>query len=483
MENDNEKYQKDEEHNNKEETFVENKEFEKKLLRKIDLKVMPLLTLLYLLSFLDRVNIGNAKLAHIEEDLGLVGTQFNWSLSIFFIGYILFDVPSNFMLIKTNPTLWIPFIMLAWGLIMTLMAFVKNFSGLMSARFFLGAFESGLFPGAIYYITTWYKRSETNSRIAILFIGNSFAGSFSGLLAYGIVRLDGTLRLKGWQWLFFIEGLITVAVSIFSYFLLSDYPEKTKWLSDEERKYAISRLKYDAGKAHTTHFDKKQIYAALTDWKVYLAMLHLGVSCITFFSFALFIPTIVNGMGFDFIKSQLLSVPPFFCAGIATVIVAILSDRKRIRSPFIIICSLIAIIGYILLIVPSIGIPGKYAGACIVGSGLSPIIITSITWLTNNIAGHAKRAIATAMVMMFANLGGALASQVYRQKDFPHYTYGHSMSLGFLIAATCITIIQYFVFKTLNKKKKENPQSFLEGKTEEEIKNMGDLHPDFIYSL
>ncbi|EXX57702.1 Tna1p [Rhizophagus irregularis DAOM 197198w] len=183
------------------------------------------------------------------------------------------------------------------------------------------------------------------------------------------------------------------------------------------------------------------------------------------------------------VKSQLLSVPPFFCAGIATVIVAILSDRKRIRSPFIIICSLIAIIGYILLIVPSIGIPGKYAGACIVGSGLSPIIITSITWLTNNIAGHAKRAIATAMVMMFANLGGALASQVYRQKDFPHYTYGHSMSLGFLIAATCITIIQYFVFKTLNKKKKENPQSFLEGKTEEEIKNMGDLHPDFIYSL
>ncbi|CAB4417174.1 unnamed protein product [Rhizophagus irregularis] len=483
FQNDEESNNKDGEFNNIEELFIEDKEFEKKLLRKIDLRIMPLLTLLYLLSFLDRVNIGNAKLAHIEEDLGLVGSQFNWCLSIFFIGYILFEVPSNLVLIRTSPSKWIPFIMLMWGIIMTLMAFVKNFSELMSARFFLGAFESGLFPGAVYYITTWYKRSETNSRIAILFMGNSFAGSFSGLLAYGIVRLDGKLRLKGWQWLFLIEGLITVVVSIFSYFLFSDYPERTKWLSDEERKYAVGRLKNDAGKAHTTHFDKKQIYAALTDWKVHLAMLHIGISSIAFYSFSLFIPAIVNGMGFDFVKSQLLSVPPFFCAGIATLIVAILSDRKRIRSPFIIPCSLVAIIGYVLLITPSIGIPGKYVGACIVGAGLSPIVITSITWLTNNIAGHAKRGIASGMVLVSGNIGGAVSSQIYRQKDFPEYFFGHSMSLGFLIATICITIIQYFVFKTLNKKKKENPQSFLEGKTEEEIKNMGDFHPDFIYSL
>ncbi|GBB85090.1 hypothetical protein RclHR1_11670004 [Rhizophagus clarus] len=471
-------FQKDEESNNKdniEEIFVEDKESEKKLLRKIDLRIMPLLTLLYLLSFLDRVNIGNAKLAHLEEDVGLVGTQFNWCLSIFFIGYTLFEIPSNLVLVKTNPSKWIPFIMILWGLVMTLMAFV-SFS-------FRSACESGLFPGAVYYITTWYKRSETNSRIAILFMGNSFAGSFSGLLAYVIIRLDGSLRLKGWQWLFLIEGMITIIVSIFSYFFLSNYPEKTKWLSDEERKFAVGRLRNDAGKAHTEHFDKKQIYAALTDWKVYLAMFHLSVICIPFYSFSLFIPTIVNGMGFDYVKSQLWSVPPFFCAGTATLIVAILSDRKRIRSPFIIACSCLSIIGYILLIVPSISIPGKYVGACIVGTGLSPANITSIAWLTNNIAGHAKRGIATGMVLMCANIGGAVSSQIYQQKDFPHYFFGHSISLSFLIASTCTTIVQYFIFKNLNKRKRENPQSFLEGKTEEEIKNMGDLHPDFIYSL
>ncbi|CAG8442373.1 12895_t:CDS:10 [Funneliformis mosseae] len=485
METDNkdEKFINKEVSNDGEEIFVENKELEKKLVRKIDLRIMPLITLLYLLSFLDRVNIGNAKLAHIEADLKLVGTQFNWCLSIFFIGYILFEIPSNFMLVRTNPSVWIPFIMISWGVVMTLMAFVTNFSGVMAARFFLGVCEAGFFPGAIYYISTWYKRSETNSRIAILAVGPSFAGSFSGLLAYGIVRLDGWLHLKGWQWLFLIEGLLTVVVSIISYFYLANYPEKSMWLSEEERKYAVERLKNDAGKAYVIHYDKKQFFAALTDWKVYLSMLYLGVSSVSFYSYSLFIPTIINGMGFGFVKSQLLSVPPFFCAGISTLIVAVLSDRKIVRSPFIITGLFFAIFGYILLAVPSVGTAGKYVGACIVGSGLFPATVTAIAWITNNIAGHAKRSISTAMIMMCANVGGAVASQIYRQKDFPKYHYGHSISMAFLITATCISIIQYFVFKNLNKKKRENPQSFLEGKTEEEIKNMGDLHPDFIYNL
>ncbi|GBB85089.1 hypothetical protein RclHR1_11670003 [Rhizophagus clarus] len=406
-------FQKEEESYNVEEIFVEDKVFEKKLLRKIDFRIMPLLTLLYLLSFLDRVSIGNAKLAHIERDLGLVGAQFNWCLSIFFFGYTLFEIPSNFILIRTNPSVCVDsFYDDIMGICNDAYVFVNNFSELMSARFFLGACEAGFFPGAIYYITTWYKRSETNSRIAIFFIGNSFAGSLSGLLAYCVVRLDGKLDLKGWQWLFLIEGLMTIVVSTLSYFFLSNYPEKTKWLSDKERKYAAGRLKNDAGKAHAEHFDKKQIYAALTDWVQ--SLFNNVTSCCTFS-----------------------------------------------KHPWKIL----------------------YAGACIVGAGLAPAIITSITWLTNNIAGHAKRAIATAMVMMCVNAGGAVASQVYRQKDYPHYLLGHSISLGFLIASTTTTIIQLIVFKTLNKKKKENPQSFLKGKTEEEIKNMGDLHPDFIYSL
>uniref|UniRef100_U9SJS6 Major facilitator superfamily (MFS) profile domain-containing protein n=1 Tax=Rhizophagus irregularis (strain DAOM 181602 / DAOM 197198 / MUCL 43194) TaxID=747089 RepID=U9SJS6_RHIID len=248
------------------ERFVEDKEFEEKLVRKMDFRIMPLLILLYFLAFLDRVNIGNAKLTTMEKDLGLVGSEFNWCLSIFFIGYILFEVPSNIALIKTSAFLWIALIMFSWGVVVTLIAFVKNFAGLLAARFFVGACEAGLAPGAVYFLATWYKRSEINSRIAYLSIGNSFAGSFSGLLAFSLIKLEGKLNLKGWQWLFLVEGLITVVVAIASYFFISDYPEKSRWLTDKERKYATDRLKHDIGKAHIIHYNRAHIYAAFTDY-------------------------------------------------------------------------------------------------------------------------------------------------------------------------------------------------------------------------
>ncbi|CAB4387711.1 unnamed protein product [Rhizophagus irregularis] len=465
------------------ERFVEDKEFEEKLVRKMDFRIMPLLILLYFLAFLDRVNIGNAKLTTMEKDLGLVGSEFNWCLSIFFIGYILFEVPSNIALIKTSAFLWIALIMFSWGVVVTLIAFVKNFAGLLAARFFVGACEAGLAPGAVYFLATWYKRSEINSRIAYLSIGNSFAGSFSGLLAFSLIKLEGKLNLKGWQWLFLVEGLITVVVAIASYFFISDYPEKSRWLTDKERKYATDRLKHDIGKAHIIHYNRAHIYAAFTDYKVYLAMIQLFVASISVSSYQLFLPSIVHGMGYNFVVSQLFSIPPFFCAGVSTIIVAIISDRKRTRGPIMFLTSIIGIIGYIMLLIPSLSGPAKYVGACIVGTGLVPAVTTAVAWMANNIAGHAKRGIAAGLILMSANIGGVIASQIYREKDFPNYIFGNSIALGCLVAATCIAVLQYFIYKTLNEKKRKDPQSFLQGKSEEEIKNLGDLHPDFMYIL
>ncbi|CAG8660469.1 2864_t:CDS:10 [Funneliformis caledonium] len=419
----------------------DDKEFEKSLLRKMDLRIIPFLTFLYLLSFLDRVNIGNAKLAHLEESLGLVNDQYNWCLSIFFVGYILFDVPSNLMLIKTSPSNSIHD------------GILGNYNVTHDTpRFFLGVFESGLYPGVIYYITMWYQRSEQNFRIGLFTIGSSFAGSFSGLLAYGIVRLDGKLNLKGWQWLFLIEVRITVLVAFFAYFYISDYPESAKWLDEKERRFATQRLIQDAGKAYVIHFDKTQLFEAFKDWKVYVSMIQIFGLATTLYSFAMFLDLIL-----------LLSVPPFLCGTASTLFVVVLSDRKRIRGPFIVILSLIGIVSYILLIVPSFGITVKYIGACVVGIGASPCLATSVAWLTNNVAGNGKRSVATAMLIAFANVGGVVGSQIYRPNDGPHYLHGHLMAAIFLI--------------------REDPQSFLDGKSEKEIGAMGDKHPDFIYIL
>lgn len=177
---------------------------EKKILRKMDLRLLPMLALLYLLSFLDRGNIGNAKIEGLTETLSITGPQYNWCLTIFFFSYAAFEVPSNLLLKKLRPSFWLPTIMVAWGVVMTLMGIVQNYSGLLAARFFLGVTEAGLFPGVAYYISEWYCREESQFRQALFFSAASVAGAFSGLLAFGIAHMDGVGGLEGWRWIFIL---------------------------------------------------------------------------------------------------------------------------------------------------------------------------------------------------------------------------------------------------------------------------------------
>ncbi|CAG8459909.1 11786_t:CDS:2 [Scutellospora calospora] len=395
---------------------------EKKLLKKLDLRIIPLVTLLYTLSFLDRVNIGNAKLAHLERDLNLVGNEYNWSLGIFFIGYVIFEVPSNIALIKIRPSIWISTLMLIWGIIMTCMAFAKNFSQLMVIRFLLGAFESGLFPGVVFYLTRWYKKSEQSYRIGLFFSGATIAGAFNGLLAFAITNLDSKYGLNGWQWLFIIDGLATVIVALFAYFLISDSVETVSWLTEDERKLAIDRLKLDAGDAHATHFDKVEIIKAFKDVVI-------------------------------------------------------------IRSPYLIFSMLVAVIGYSLLVAQSTSIALKYTGACVVGLGAFASIPTSIAWLTNNLAGDSKRAVGCAMMIAWGNIGGVVSAQLYTANEAPDYKSGHSIALSLLLIGVILSIIQYYYLKRANKLKLNDPNKFLNELSEEEVKHLGDMHPSFIYSL
>ncbi|KAL8661533.1 MAG: hypothetical protein Q9168_008375 [Polycauliona sp. 1 TL-2023] len=158
----------------------------KKVLLKMDLHLIPMLALLYLLSFLDRGNIGNARIEGLVDSLHMTGPQYNWCLTVFFFTYCVFEVPSNLLLKRLRPSIWLPSIMVAWGLVMTLMGVVQDFKGLLIARLFLGVTEAGLYPGVAYYITMWYCRTEAQFRQAMFFSAASVAGAFSGLLAFAI---------------------------------------------------------------------------------------------------------------------------------------------------------------------------------------------------------------------------------------------------------------------------------------------------------
>ncbi|KAF0428747.1 MFS general substrate transporter [Gigaspora margarita] len=434
-------------------TNIESSE-EKRLLKKIDLRIIPLDTVLYTLSFLDRVNIGNAKLANFERDINLTNDEYDWALGRFFLGYVIFDVPSNIALIKIKPSVWISTLMVVWGIIMTIMAFAKNFSELMVLRFLLGLFESGLFPGVIFYLTKWYKKSERNYRISLFFSGATIAGAFNGLLAYAITNLDGKFNLHGWQWLFIIDGVMTVFVALFSYFLVSDYAETASWLTEDEKKLAIDRLRHDGGHSHTTHFDKHQIVQAFKDTKIYIFMF----------------------------VSQLLSTPPFILGCISCIVVAKFSDCYGVRSPYLLLCILVSIAGYAILVIPNASVAVKYTAVCIIGLGVFSTVPTTLTWLTDNLAGDSKRAVGTAMMISWGNIGGVISAQLYKPIDAPAYKTGHSIALSLSVVAVIITIIQYYLLKRTNKYKLENPEIFLKG-SNRDATYLGDSHPSFIYSL
>ena len=183
---------------------------EKKLVAKIDLRVIPVLCILYFLAFLDRVNIANAVLFGLEKDLGIPAnsTEYNNTLVIFFVSYVVFEIPSNVFLKRLRPHIWLSGCMFAFGLVMTCQGLVQNYSGLLATRFFLGLAETGIFPGCFYLIGMWYVRREAQRRYSFFFSSTTLAGAFGGLLASAIGKMDGLRGYRAWRWIFILEGVL-----------------------------------------------------------------------------------------------------------------------------------------------------------------------------------------------------------------------------------------------------------------------------------
>ena len=387
----------------------------KKVLLKMDLRLIPMLSLLYLLSFLDRGNIGNAKIEGLVEDLHMTEPQYNWTLTVFFFTYCLFEVPSNLVLKRLRPSIWLPTIMVAWGTVMTLMGIVQDFKGLLLARLFLGVTEAGLYPGVAYYITLWYIRTEAQLRQAMFFSAASVAGAFSGLLAFGIAKMDGVGGYEGWRWIFILEGLLTVIVAVVAFFTIYDFPETASFLSPAERAWVIHRLKYQGSEtsgqmvAESEGFKWKYVKDAFLDWQIYLGLwMYWGIVC-PLYGISLFLPSIIKQLGYTSSTAQLLTVPIYITAAVLAIVVAWASDRSGQRSPYIFGCNCVTGLGFIMVIAASAkgGVPGVvYAGIFIAVLGIYPAFPGNVTWISNNLAGNYKRSAGMAIHIGMGNLAG-----------------------------------------------------------------------------
>ncbi|KAF8585716.1 MFS general substrate transporter [Ramaria rubella] len=506
---------------------------EHKLYRKLDLRLMPILSLMYLLSFMDRGNIGNAKIEGLTTQLHLEGNQYNIALTMFFIPYCIFECPANLVLKKFRPSRWLPGIAIVWGTVMTLMGLVKTYPQLVGVRVCLGIAEAGLFPGVVYYLSLWYPRHELQYRVGIFFGAASLAGAFSGLLAFAIGFMSGVGGLEGWSWIFILEGLATVLVGILAAFVLVDFPITASFLTPEEKSYIIwkksafsltldfvdvihsftpcvfylSKSSYNCTSFKNDEeydnscvgeqegFAMKYVWAAFTDWQVYLHILIYMSIIGPLYGISLFLPSIISGFGFSTPISQLLTVPPYIFATAVTLSWGYYSDKIGKRHPFILTGLFMLLIGFAIQIsdVPR-GV--KYFGTffCVAGSYASfPGVVV---WLGNNLCGQYKRGVGMALHIGVGNFAGAIASNIFRTQDAPRYILGHGIELMFVGIGLICTPLIVLLYRRINKQRDafetsleadtEKISEGVKGKygyTPQELRDLGDRAPDFRYTL
>ncbi|KAH8922657.1 MFS general substrate transporter [Atractiella rhizophila] len=428
---------------------------EKALIRKIDWRLLPVLSLLYLLSFLDRTAIGNARLYDLQKDLDLSDNQYLLCLTIFFFSYSIFEVPSNIFLKRLRPSIWFSLILVAWGICMLVQGLVHDYSGLLTARWFLGMTEAGLFPGVNYYLSCWYKRDEFGLRASLFFSAATVSGAFGGLLAAAIHNMDGVGGKPAWAWIFIIEGLATVVVSLLAYIVLVDFPDTAKFLTEEERALVIHRLQADQQfSAAGEGFRWSSVWQSFTDWKTYVGMgMYMGVDG-PLYAFALFTPTIIRSLNSNYsaTEANLISVPIYAWACILTVGVGFAADRLKKRAIFNLAFLCVGMAGYIILIA-STSPALSYFAIYLAASGIYPLIPNTISWVSGTVEGSYKRGVTLGAVISWGNLNGAVSSNVYRKKDSPHYRLGHGIVLIYIAIGFVSSLIFYFGLKRENAKR------------------------------
>lgn len=314
------------------------------------------------------------------------------------------------MIIKhyVSPSRWIAFITVSWGIIATLTGVVQNYGGLIACRLLLGLVEGGLFPGCTIYLTFFYTKRELALRVGYLFVSAALAGACGGLLAYGIGFMDGIAGQRGWRWIMIIEGIPTFILGIACIWVMADDPETAWYLNDAEKEMIYARRAAQVGQ--NDDFDWKDVRKGLKDWKIYVFA--AGQFCMDniLYTYSLFLPTIIEGIKPDASAAivQVYTIPCYAVGAIAYMSSARFSDWTQQRGPVVVCLTLIAIIGYALLISP-LSFGAHYAGCFLVALGLYVAVGIPLAWLPSNNPRYGKRTTASGLQLTIGNCAGIMS--------------------------------------------------------------------------
>ncbi|KZZ89252.1 Major facilitator superfamily domain, general substrate transporter [Ascosphaera apis ARSEF 7405] len=390
------------------ESFNIDPEKEKQLLVKLDLFLAPIICLAYLCCFLDRSNIGNVKVAGMPEDIHASSSQFSTAVSILYATYVSLETPWSLSLKRLTPRYVLTGLCMVWSLTTIFTGFVQNPGGLYATRLILGACEAGLFPALTLYLSGIYQRDELAKRISYLFVATALAGAFGGLLAYGILYMDGTAGVAGWRWVYIIEGLFSFVVGLLIWFGLPNDISKAYFLNHEERELTLARKRISEAYNGESKFSWREVMITVKDPKTYLSGCISFCQDILLYGFSTFLPSIIEAMGHEGFAVQYLTIPVYILGGICFLVFAWFSDKTRTRGPFIFFANFFGIAGYIILLtVHNNGIKYFATFLCAIAVYTGPGM--NVTWLTVNFAPHYRRATAIGMQQTIGNTAGIVA--------------------------------------------------------------------------
>ncbi|KAF4470264.1 Major facilitator superfamily transporter [Fusarium albosuccineum] len=425
----------------------------RKLIRRIDLRLLPILGIMYSISLIDRTNLGLALVAGMQEDLVLaVGSRYTIIVMVFFITYVTFEIPSNLVLPKIGAANWLSFLGASFGAILIGMGFTHHWGTMALCRALLGVFEAGFLPGCTYLITCWYTRFEVGKRLSAFWILSVLASGFSAIFAYALTLLKGKQGLNGWRWIFIIEGAITIAICLFGRLIIIDFPSKAgNFLKPKEKQFILNRINADRGDAEEDDINAAKIFKHLKDWKLYSWAFNMMASTLPGYAYSYFLPIILrDGMGFSSTQAQLLSAPPYVLAAIMAFISGWTGDRFKVRGPIIAVHQALTAAGMLITVYGKVNAV-RYFGAFL-GIGFLQFCVPGVlTFQANNVTSHSKRAVASATCLIGGGIGGIVAGCAYISKESPHYTTGVWTTFGISMASIALIVIMDLYFWRRNK--------------------------------
>ncbi|HTO59121.1 MAG TPA: MFS transporter [Pseudomonadales bacterium] len=407
-------------------------------LRRVSRRLIPFLFLLYVAAYLDRINVGFAQL-QMKSALGFGDAVYGLGAGIFFIGYFLFEVPSNLVLARVGARVWIARIMITWGLISGAMAFVETPTGFYVLRFLLGAAEAGFFPGVIYYLGLWFPARERAAAVSRFMTATAIAGVIGAPLSAWLFTLDGVHGIAGWQWIFLAEAVPSLVLGVAVLLYLTDRPDAAVWLSSEQRAALAQMMRAEADTIAATH--RVDLRAALLHpivWR--LAVLYFAL-IVGFYSISFWAPQIIQSLGaLDRVEAALVSAIPYVCAAIAMVFVGAHSDRTGERRMHIALGALVGALGMVAtayLREPVLGVAALSVAAIGIWSAVPVFWSLPTTFLSGTAAAGA-----IALINSFGNLGGFVGPYVIgRVHDATDsYAAGLLVIAGSLLGAVVLAL-------------------------------------------